>query len=258
MRLRFIGTGIGAGAARVENRRRRLLKDHRRAPALLLDDRLLIGSTAGLADFEETFSFGGLSRAIDTLLLPHSESLDIPSLEALAATHPVTLYGTAAIAPLVEGIGGVTFSPLTPYRTHPVADLRVLPLPAAYATADPRELCLHFLLMGTRHLFYAVDGGWLYPATFSVLAELTCQAAVLDCGLGDGPFCAESFRHNNLSMATHLREAMLSGGCLSGEGAPLLLSCLPTVKRRELHAELCPLAEAQGMKVAYDGLFLNL
>ncbi len=254
--LRFLGTG-GLGAARS---RKKLSKDYRRFPTLLIDEKIIIDPSEDMFEFEESFMLGGIFRGAHDVFITSSQldHLSVTAIEKLAAHGGVRVFGNAAVTSELASSNGVETVTLAPFGLIKFGEYAILPLPANVRTDTTAETALNFLIeKGDKTFFYGIDGAFINHNAWQVLKEATLNAVILDCAAGDAPYSASCVSHNNLAMATAVKDILTSEGAAT-DSTKFVLSHLPTRKTGSLHDELCEKAGEIGFKVAYDGYFIGI
>ena len=254
--LRFLGTG-GLGAARS---RKRLSKDYRRFPTLLVNERIMIDPSEDIFEFEESFMLDGLSRNARDVFITSTalDHLSVMAIERLAATGALRVFGSSFVCRELSSVAGVETVELSPLSLIRLGETSILPLPAIYKTETRGECALNYLMEhGGKTFFYGVDGAWLHPEALPLLREATPDAFILDCALGDTPYSPDCVNHNNLSMIYSMIEVLRASGAVK-DGARFILSHIPTDKRSATHDALCETVRGSGIKIAYDGYFLSI
>ncbi len=254
--LRFPGTG-GLGTARS---RRRLSKDYRRFPALLINEKILIDPSEDIFEFEESFMLSGIFKDVRDILITNSalDHLSICCIERIAAKSPIRVYATEHLRDEISSIPNVEFITISPFGLIKVEGCSILPLPANMRTEILGEIALNFLVeYEGKTFFYGLDGAWLHPDAFHVLKEVKLDAVILECALGTQPYSKECVGHNNLAMAMAVKDILISAGIASAN-TKFILSHLPTGKSGSVHDELCDAVKDTPFKIAYDGYYLGI
>lgn len=254
--LRFPGTG-GLGAARS---RKKLSKDYRRFPSLLINEKILIDPSEDIFEFEESFMLSGIFKDVGDVFISNSslDHLSICCIEKMAAKSALRVYATEALRTEIAPIRGVEFIPISPFGLVRIGECGILPLPANFRTDNPSETALNFLIeCESKTFFYGLDGAWLNTDAFRVLKEVKLDAVILDCALGNGAYSPDAVNHNNLAMAIAVKDILLSAK-IASENTKFILSHLPTGKSGSVHDELCEAVKDTPFKVAYDGYYLGI
>lgn len=173
--------------------------------------------------------------------------------------HPLHIYGNdAAINQTVTSLGPYTegsfaFHLLRPFVTITLGDTQVTPL---LANHDPMETCLLFYIeKGGRKLFYGNDTGWLHGDTWKWLQGKEIDMAILDC--------THSFTNNNrnpnhmgIETVLEVQRVLREDGALGSNSVVYVTHF--THNSGFLHEDFERAFDPAGIKVAYDGLIVNL
>ena len=254
--LRFLGTG-GLGGART---RKRLSKDYRRFPTLLVNERYLIDPSEDVFEFEESFMLDDLTKNARDIFITSSalDHFSVSAVERLASRGRVRVFASQRVLCELSGIAGIETVELCPYGPIRIGELSVLPLPACFGTDNRAEIALNLLIESEgKTFFYGVDGAWIHHGALPFLKEAMPDVFILDCAAGMQPYSHECTCHNNLSMIASIMEMLRAAGAVK-EGARFILSHLPADKRAATHDEIAEAAQAIGAKAAYDGYFLGI
>lgn len=246
MNIRYIGTGADDWAFGVKVRG----GEYRRKSAAAIDGRLLLDCAPGTP-------LDSLPQVREVLYTHvHNDHFDLPTLNALAGTRPLTVYVEAHTAARMRDSvsDAVTLVGLTPGQTvETVQGYRVTPLRANHwIPAHPEEQPLHYVIEhdGAR-LFWGADGGWLLAETWARLRAFPpFDRMVLDGTLGDTVGDARVFSHNNLPMVRAMAEIFRTEGMLKAAGKIYL-----THISRDSHypqEELTEILSRDGLYAAYD------
>ena len=254
--LRFLGTG-GLGKARLKNK---LSKDYRRFATLLVDEDLIINPTEDTFEFEDSFMLFGMLKGVKDVFITDSglEHFSILALERLAGYGKIRVYASEKLRDEISTLDNVDFTAVSPFSLVECEGKRVMVLPANYKSDDPFEDSFNFLIdCGEKNIFYGLDGAWLNPSAWKVLREMKLDAVILDCAAGLEEYSENCINHNNLRMATEIRNVMLTSG-VAEENTKFILSHIPTDKKRSIHEDMCLAVEETPFRIAYDGYFLGI
>ena len=254
--IRFLGTG-GLGGARS---RKRLSKDYRRFPTLLVNERYMIDPSEDIFEFEESFMLEGLTRNARDVFITSTalDHLSVSTIERLAAKGRLRVFGSHSVCRELSAIGNVETVELIPFGLIRLGELSVLPLPAILKTENRGECALNFLIeCEGKTFFYGLDGAWVHPEALPFLREAMPDVFILDCAAGNTPYSKECVNHNNFAMIASITELLRAAGAVK-EGARFILSHLPADKRAATHDELCEAARELCVRIAYDGYFLGI
>ena len=254
--LRFLGTG-GLGKARLKNK---LSKDYRRFATLLVDENLIINPTEDTFEFEESFMLSGMLRGVRDVFITDSglEHFSVLALERLASYGKIRVFAGEGLRDEISAISNVEFTALSPFSLVECDRKRVMALPSNFKTDNLLEESFNFLIdCGEKNIFYGLDGAWINASAWKVLREIKLDAVILDCAAGLDGYSEACVNHNNLKMASDIRDIMLSAGVCE-ENTKFILSHIPTDKKRSIHEEMCMAVEETPFRIAYDGYFLGI
>ena len=253
---RFLGTGA-LGAHKGKNP---LIKDYRRFPSLLIDEKIIIDPSEDIFEFAESFMLDGIYDGVQDVLITHSHPghLSIGAIERLARRRRVRVYASDTLREELSEIAGVDFFPIYRFTPLRVAGYDIVPCPSNHKTDNHAECAFNFYISGEKAIFYGLDGAWLLSETFKFLKHAGADAFVMDLGGEVGNHGEECFYHNSLGMAKSLREALINSGA-ARQSAKFLLSHIPTVKNSPKHQQLEEeLADFTDIKITYDGYYFCL
>ncbi len=251
MKLRFIGTGKGECKIR-----KVLSKEYRRSCGLIIDDCLLIDPTVAAFDFIDHFGLDGLYSKVKEVLLTSSEYLCEEALLRLARFKKIKLFAHTALSALVPQNKNIEFVPLSPLSFTVVGAYKVLALPTTHRTEYAKEVCLSYAISKDKSVFYAPSGALITPNTSMVLQGIHLDGAIIGCGGGLMP-PSVSMQDNNFDMALIVKDMLTSSGIMNS-GAKIIITNIPTDKKKTLHEDMCELSEEKGVTIAYDGYFVNV
>lgn len=254
--LRFFGTG-GLGSIRVKNK---FSKEYRRFSTLLIDEKIIIDPSEDIFEFLESFMLGGMLDSVCDVFITHShlDHFSLTAIEKLASAKKIRVYASSAMKDEILGLCNVDYVELSPFAMQRIDKYTVLPLPANHRTDIPFEVTLNYLVeCEGKRLFYGLDGAFINAAAMEVLKEVTLDAVILDCALGNEPYSDKSVNHNNLDMVRTIYDILMSSGT-ANDNTKFILSHIPTAKKRFIHDELCEAVADSPIKVAYDGYFLGI
>ena len=173
--------------------------------------------------------------------------------------HPLHIYGNdVAISQSVTALGPdargrFAFHLLRPFETISLGDTQVTPL---LANHDQMETCLLFYIeKGGKTLFYGNDTGWLHDDTWKWLHGKVIDMAIIDC---THSFTNNDRNPNHMGIETVLevQRVWREEGTLGSNG--LVYVTHFTHNSGFLHDDFERAFEPAGIKVAYDGLIVDL
>lgn len=199
--------------------------------------------------------FGVDPATITDLLITHGhgDHYQPESIAALAAHGGLRVHADPVLLPELNAIPGVQASGLTIGEAVQAGPLHILPVAANHRLDRPGERAYHFLVsQGETTLFYALDGAWLTPETWSAIRRRTFAGVIWDATSGDTEGDWRICEHNSIAMVRLLRATFVRQGLLTA-AAPVWLTHLARTLCSP-HAELAPAVAAEGLTLAYDGL----
>ena len=254
--LRFFGTG-GLGSVRVKNT---LSKEYRRFSTLLIDEKIIIDPSEDIFEFVESFMLQGILDNVYDVFITHShlDHFSLTAIERIAAEKRIRVYASAAMKDELISLKNIDYIEISSFAIQKVGKYTILPLPANHRTDIPFETTLNYLIeCDGKRLFYGLDGAFINATAMEVLREVTLDAAILDCALGNEPYSDKSVNHNNLDMVRTIYDVFMASGT-ANENTKFILSHIPTQKKRFIHDEMCEATAESPFKVAYDGYFLGI
>ncbi len=255
IKLRFLGTGDG----RECKVKRRLTKEFRRPASVLINDNILVDPSAEALSFIEEFGLSGLySRLTDivfTSLYPKSYSEEI--LKTLTKNGAVNIHVPLGFKINLDFYNASLIAETDKFEVFELGGAKAFFLPASTERQEDGGRDLSLALFADRALLYAPQGGWFDPDAWAVIRRLKFDAVVLDAAMADADMSEGYVYHNGLATLKPMRDILLSSSVIS-ERTKVILTSLPTDKKRPIHAEISPVAQELSMTVAYDGYFLGI
>ena len=254
--LKFLGTG----SIDTTRPRNKLSKDYRRFATLLIDDRILIDPAEDVFEFENTFMLAGLLRDAHDVFITHShiDRFSPLALERLAKGGTLRVYASRTLEDEIRGIRGVEYVPLEPFSLIRLGDVSVVPLPAIHKTDDAHEIPFNFLIQkGEQTMLYGLDGAFIHPSAWQVLSKVELCCAILDCANANEPTDGRCTDHNNLETVGLIHRIMSDAG-VCNEKTKIILSNIPTSRKRSIHEELSEAVADLPYRIAYDGYFVSI
>ena len=255
MKIRLLGTGYG------ECKVKRLAsRDFRRSGGVIIDDRLLIDAPADIFKAASDLGFSDVFSEVCDVIISHSHAghFSPEAIARLAKKQEIRLYATDNVLRLIpEEMPNVCRMPIYPFMPIDIGDYRIIPLPANHTTELDGEECLNFIIAADKTLFYALDGGFINYEAWRVIKEVRIDGVIFDCALEIQPTSAKCMHHNNISGVKSIKDMLLASGVIS-ESARLVISHVPSDKKRSIHDELTAAAREIGVSVAYDGYYFAI
>ncbi|MDX1934834.1 MAG: MBL fold metallo-hydrolase [Capsulimonadales bacterium] len=273
MRLFFLGTGAAEGlpalfceCAICREAKSRGGVEVRTRSTILIDDMIKIDLPPDTLHHVHRYPEMELSK-LQHLLFTHShddhfavrELQYLSPIFALTRKEPLNVYATGeVIAKMLREMehfferAPIRFQSVIPYNEFAVGHLRVTPI-VAHHRED--ELCLNYILSdGRKSVLYGCDTGWYDLPTWEFLERCRLDAVIMECGKGkvrggyDG--------HLNVDEVFRMRCCLLEAGVLS-EDAPFYLTHISHTGLL-LHEEMDRLVRPHGVRVAYDGMKVEI
>lgn len=191
----------------------------------------------------------------------HSDHLFAPDLTrrtpilATVEASPLTIYGSAPTGQQVAGImkdtltGRVEFALVKPYVAFEAEGYRITPLKANHV---PELEPLNYLISkdGTT-LLYAHDTGYWEEETWQFFEKERpyLQFASFDCTMG---VLDSRKNHMGLKTVLEVRDRLVDIGCIDST----TICCVSHISHKTgmTYDEFAPIAEREGLLLAYDGM----
>ncbi len=251
MKIRMLGTGYGECKIK-----KKALKDFRRRGGVIIDERFLFDAPKDIFDVADDLGFSDMFDKVSNIFISHSHDghFSTEAIEKLAKTKKRRIFATDTVLASLPESENVEKVEIFPYISIEIGNYTVLPIPANHETQNPDEIALNFLIKSDKALLYALDGGFVNIGAFKFLCETNIDAVILDCALELKDVSSASLFHNNLTVSDMVRKILSKK-----DSAPkVVLSHIPTDRKRSIHDELSEKAEAIGMTVAYDGYYFSI
>ncbi len=254
--LLFLGTCAAEFSPRLNtDLRDRFDLDVRRTSALLFDERYLID--CGVHLFDELRISGSDPGKITDLFLTHlhSDHFQPDHVRALAEGRERPLRVWVREDAEFPEIPGIELRRMKPLCEYDAGDgLSVTGLPANH---DPKAFP-QFLLFrrGGKKFLYATDGAWFLNESFLALRADALDLLILDGTCGDYAGDFRMGEHNSIPMIRLMLPSLLTVGAIKKETLVYITHLAPSLHLP--HKETVSLLEKDGIRVAYDGLRLEI
>ena len=254
MNIRILGTGYGE--CKIKNK---ISKDFRKSGGVIIDDRILIDAPADLIEAADELGFSDIFKSVSVILISHSHDghFSPEVIAKLAKKRKLRILASRSVLLKIQPSENIELIEITPYMQFTAGEYNVAVLPSNHRTDDYKEICFNFLFTGSRNFFYALDGGFINEAAFRILKQVSLDAIIADAALEALPPCEQNLYHNDIHTLARIKSLFTASGIVT-EKTKFILSHLPSDKRRALHDELTPIAEENGMILAYDGYFTRI
>lgn len=230
-------------------------KDARRSSSVLLDDRILID--CGEHTLESLFIAKVDIRKITDIVITHfhPDHFKPDSINKILeySENKIRLWVREdAVTSLIQGVEVVK---MTPYVTYSLRDdLKVTGLKSNHdENSFPQIL---FFEDGEKRLLYALDGAWFVNRTFYWLSDKRLSLLVLDATVGDIVGDYRAAEHNSLPMIRLLIPSPKTICAIFEETKVYLSHIAPSLHKS--HTETEKIVENDGLKIAYDGLTVEI
>lgn len=255
IKLRFLGTGDGKEC----KIKKHLSKEYRRPASVLINDSIIVDPTEEALTFVEEFGLSGLySKVTDivfTSVSPKAFSLEI--IKFLTKNVAVKVHVPKGFKETFDPYPPVEVCEADKFEVFELSGMKAFLLPALTERREGGERDFSLALFSDKALLYAPQGSWFDPDAWDIIRRLKFDAAVLDCAMADADMSEGYVYHNGLCTLKMIREILISSSVIS-EKSKVILTSLPTDKKRMIHAEISPSAQELMMTVAYDGYFLGI
>ena len=254
MKIRMLGTGYGECKVK-----KKTSKDYRKKGGVLIDDTLLIDAPSDIFEVAEELGYSDLFDGVDSVIISHSHKghFSRETIERLAEKKKIRVYASRFVLSSLSDLKNIELFPISLFTQFNTGKYSVAVVPSNHVTDIPDEDAFNFIVMGERNLFYCLDGGWINSRAFSAVKQLKLDALIMDCALETAPPTEKNLFHNDIHTLARIKAIFDSAG-ITHEKTRFILSHLPSLKKREIHDELTPIASGYGMTVAYDGYFITL
>ena len=248
--------GTGYGECKIK---KRSLKDFRRRGGVLVDEKILIDAPLDIFDLADELGLSDLFDSVHDVIISHSHPshFSVEAITKLASKKEISVYATGRVLELIPDMPTITKIKLSTSLPTEIGDYILHSLPANHASDIKGEMCLNFVLRRDKSLLYALDGGGISFSAWKTLAELKIDAVIIDCALEASCASFASTHHNNLDAVKTVKDILISGK-ISEPGVKVVLTHIPSDRKRPIHDELSEAASKYGMSVAYDGYFFSV
>ncbi len=254
MKIRMLGTGHGECKIK-----KRSLKDFRRRGGVLVDEKILFDAPSDIFELADGLGFSDLFDGVRDVIISHSHPshFSTEAILRLAAKREISVYATGKVLDLIPDTANINKVKLSTSYPLEIGEYTLYSLPANHTSDIKGEMCLNFVLRSDKSLLYALDGGGINFAAWKTLSELKLDAVIIDCALELSPTSFESTYHNNLEAVKTLRDILVAGK-ISEPTVKVVLTHIPSDRKRPIHDELSEAARKYSMSVAYDGYFFSV
>lgn len=254
MKIRMLGTGYGECKIKKKS-----LKDFRRRGGMLVDERILIDAPADIFDVADELGFSDLFDNVKDVIISHSHPshFSTEAILRLASKKEISVYATGKVLDLIPDMPAIQKIKLSTSLPTEISDYTLYSVAANHISDIKGEMCLNFVLTRDKSLFYAVDGGGVNFNAWKTLAELKLDAVIIDCALEISETSFASTYHNNLEAVKTVKDILIAGK-IAENNLKVVLTHIPSDRKRPIHDELSAAARGYGMSVAYDGYYFSV
>lgn len=195
----------------------------------------------------------------------HSDHFAMLELEFLAdpfahnlKNAPVKIHGNKSVTDMITSypwgchlpIELITLEPFVPVKAN---HLTLTPIIASHM---PNEQCLNYVIQSdTATVLYTADSGeYQNPQTIDFISSLKFDHLIVECTLGTLNYPATG--HMTFQAVLDLREKLAKNGAVSS-GTPVTITHF-SHNIGLLHEELEAIANPEGIRVAYDGMKIEV
>ena len=254
MKIRMLGTGYGECKVK-----KKTSKDYRKRGGVIIDDTLLIDAPSDIFEVAEELGYSDLFERVECIIISHSHSghFSRETIERLTEKKKIRVYASRFVLSELSDLKNTELVPISIFTQFNTGKHSIAVVPSNHFTDNSDEDCFNFIVMGDRNLFYCLDGGWINPRAFAALKQLKLDALIMDCALEIAPPTEKNLVHNDIHSLNRIKSIMESAG-IAHEKTRYILSHIPSLRKRQIHDELAPIAADYGMTLAYEGYFVAL
>lgn len=254
MKIRMLGTGYGECKVK-----KKTSKDYRKKGGVLIDDTLLIDAPSDIFEVAEELGYSDLFERVECIIISHSHPghFSRETVERLAERKRIRVYASRFVLSELSCLKNAELIPISSFTQFSIGKHSVAVVPSNHKTDNPDEDCFNFIVMSDRNLFYCLDGGWINSRAFAAIEQLKLDAIIMDCALEAAPPSVKNLIHNDIHTLARIKCIMESAGVVH-EKTRFIISHIPSLRKRQIHDELAPIASDYGMTLAYDGYFVTL
>lgn len=178
---------------------------------------------------------------------------------AQSEAHAIHVYGNGKVLSRIGQVmnenggdrGKFVYRLVKPFERVELQTAAIVPLPASH---DPGETCLlYFIEKDGRNVLYGHDSGTFPDETRTWLSGCRIDLAILECTMGHADYRAT---HMNVEAVLETKERMQREGALGPDSVVVVTHFSHNAGLT--HADLTGLFEPHGIRVAYDGMTLEM
>ncbi len=249
---------LGTGYGECKNKKK-FSKDYRGRGGVLIDDTLLVDAPADIFDVANELGLDGIYKAVTDVLISHSHEghFSPVAISRLARKKRIRVHATDVVLDMIPDNPNIEKCKIEPFMTFKAGAHDIASLPTNHETGIPGEMCINFLIMRDKTLFYALDGGFLHRRAFNILKTVRLDGVIFDGALEMSLPTERNLSHNDIDTIIKMK-AILDEAKITAEKTKYIISHIPTDKKRELHEEIAPEVSKHGIILAYDGYFTRV
>jgi len=248
--------GTGYGECKLKSM---ATKDYRGRGGVLIDGFLLVDAPKDIHETAKWLGYDSMFEGVTDILISHSHPghFSAEAISKIAKKRRVRLFASREVLRLVEENPNIEKYEICSFVQFALGKYKVLPLPSNHKTNILTEECFNFLIYSDKSLLYALDGGWINQRAFNLLDNVELDAIICDAALESLPPSEKNLYHNDVHTLGRIKEIFTGRGIVN-DRTKIILSHIPTDKKRQIHDELTAIAKEYGMVVAYDGYFFAI
>lgn len=229
--------------------------DARRSSAILMNGHFLIDCGFHALD---SLRIAGIDLAkITDIFISHlhSDHFNAQHIGAIAAAKEAPLRLWVAAEAVLPEIANVEVQRMTRFNTYTVQD--GVTVTGLSANHNPKAFPQHFLFEREGKKFlYACDGAWMMTETLNYLKKARLDLAILDATCGDYEGDYRMAEHNSIPMIRLMLPSLKTVEIIHPETEVYLSHLAPSLHKP--HVETVEIVKQDGLKVAYDGLQIQI
>ena len=253
--ITFLGTGAHDYSPRLTlDCKDKFDEDARRSSSVLFNDTFLVDCGDHVLD-ELRIAGANISLITDVFITHlHVDHYNAEHLKVLAGGKKLPLRVWVRKGANLPEIPNTEVHETEMNTRYEAGDVSVTCLPANHGdNACPQ----HFLFERQgKKFFYGLDGAWLLYETYNALKKSGLDLIVLDCTCGDYEGEWRIGEHNTIPMIRLMLPSLKKWGAVKEDTQVYISHLAPSLHLS--HKETADLLKSDGVKVAYDGLKIEI